>query len=115
MVEQTGHGVPKIIGVYGTQAFDISDNHITVTIPFAFEPSMNQTSYDGLSKSHVLVLRTIRNNPTMKLYELSKVCGLGKTRLSEIISDLKSLGKIKRIGGNRNGYWYVIRNGFDSF
>ena len=115
MVEQTGHGVPKIIGVYGTQAFDISDNHITVTIPFAFEPSMNQTSYDGLSKSHVLVLRTIRNNPTMKLDELSKVCGLGKTRLSEIISDLKSLGKIKRIGGNRNGYWYVIRNGFDSF
>ena len=115
MVEQTGHGVPKIIGVYGTQAFDISDNHITVTIPFAFEPSMSQTSYDGLSKSHVLVLRTIRNNPTMKLDELSKVCGLGKTRLSEIISDLKSLGKIKRIGGNRNGYWYVIRNGFDSF
>ena len=105
MVEQTGHGVPKITGVYGTRAFNISENHITVTIPFAFEPSMSRTSYDGLSKSHVLVLRTIRNSPTMKLDEISNVCGLGKTRISEIIADLKSLGKIERIGGNRNGYW----------
>ena len=68
---------------------------------------MNRTSYDGLSKSHALVLRTIKNNPTMKLDELTKVCGIGKTRLSEIISDLKSTGRIERIGGNRNGYWNV--------
>ncbi|MBQ7152641.1 MAG: putative DNA binding domain-containing protein [Clostridia bacterium] len=107
MVEQTGHGVPKIISVYGTRAFDISENHITVTIPFAFEPSMNQTSYDGLSRSHAAVLRTIRNNPTIKLDEIARACELGTTRVSQIISDLKAWGKIERTGGKRNGYWNV--------
>ncbi|MBQ6052282.1 MAG: putative DNA binding domain-containing protein [Clostridia bacterium] len=107
LVEQTGHGVPKIISVYGTSAFDITDNHIIVTIPFAFEPSINQTSYDGLSKSHSLVLKTIKNNPSFKVDEIVKVCGLGRTRVSKIISDLKELGKIERAGGSRNGYWIV--------
>lgn len=107
MVEQTGHGVPKIIGVYGTKAFDIAENHITVTIPFAFEPSMNYTSYDGLSKSHITVLKIIKNNPMLKVNEIAAAAELGKTRVSQIISDLKSLGKIERIGGNKNGYWNV--------
>ena len=105
MVEQTGHGVPKIIGVYGTKAFDITDNHITVTIPFAFEPSMNQVSSDGLSKSHTAVLNAIKNNPTMKLDEIAMISGIGKSRVSEIVSDLKTAGKIERVGGRRNGYW----------
>jgi predicted HTH transcriptional regulator len=107
MVEQTGHGVPKIVSVYGTGAFNISENHITVTIPFAFEPSMNRASYDGLSKTHAQVLKTIRNNPTVKLDGIVKACGLGRSRVSEIISDLKNAGKLVRVGGNRNGYWSV--------
>ena len=34
IVDHTGHGVPIIIEKYGREAFDISDNHIIVTIPF---------------------------------------------------------------------------------
>ena len=33
-IEQTGHGVPLIVSRYGREAFDISENFITVTIPF---------------------------------------------------------------------------------
>lgn len=107
MVEQTGHGVPKIIGVYGTQAFEIADNHITVTIPFAFEPSMNQTSYDGLSTTHAAVLKVIKNNPSLRIEDIAKLAGIGRTRTAQIITDLKSLGKIERVGGNKKGYWKV--------
>ena len=107
MVEQTGHGVPKIIGVYGTQAFEIADNHITVTIPFAFEPSMNQTSYDGMSTTHAAVLKVIKNNPALRLEEIAKLAGIKRTRTTQIISDLKALGRIERVGGNRKGYWKV--------
>ena len=107
MVEQTGHGVPKIIGVYGTQAFEIADNHITVTIPFAFEPSMNQTSYDGLSTTHAAVLKVIKNNPSLRIEDIAKLAGVGRTRTNQIITDLKSIGKIERVGGNKKGYWKV--------
>ncbi|MCR4593919.1 MAG: putative DNA binding domain-containing protein [Clostridiales bacterium] len=107
MVEQTGHGVPKIIGTYGTQVFEIADNHITVTIPFAFEPSMNQTSYDGLSTTHAAVLKAIKNNPSLRTEDIAKLAEIGRTRTSQIISDLKSLGKIERFGGNKKGYWKV--------
>lgn len=107
MVEQTEHGVPKIIGVYGTQAFEIADNHITVTIPFAFEPSMNQTSYDGLSTTHAAVLKVIKNNPSLRIEDIAKLAGIGRTRTTQIITDLKSLGKIERVGGNKKGYWKV--------
>ena len=33
-IEQTGHGVPLIVSRYGREAFDISENFVTVTIPF---------------------------------------------------------------------------------
>lgn len=108
MVEQTGHGVPKIISVYGTQAFEIADNHITVTIPFAFEPSMNQTSYEGLSTTHAAVLKVIKNSPSLRIDDIAKLAGIGRTRTNQIITDLKSLGKIERVGGNKKGYWRVI-------
>lgn len=107
LVEQTGHGVPKIISVYGTQAFEITDHHITVTLPFAFEPGMNQTSYDGMSTTHAKVLKVIKNNPTLRTEETAKLAGIGRTRTTQIIADLKSSGKIERIGGNKKGYWKV--------
>ena len=32
--ERTGHGIPKIIKLYGKKAFDINDNYIMVTLNF---------------------------------------------------------------------------------
>ena len=105
MVEQTGHGVPKIVSVYGKDAFELADNHITVTIPFAFEPTMAQANYDGLPKSHAAVLKIIRENPLFKTDQIAKAAGLGRTRISQIIADLKEMGKLVRVGGKRAGFW----------
>lgn len=107
LVEQTGHGNLVILAKYGKKAFDIQDNHITVTIPFAFSPSMKQINVNGLSPTHSKVLIAIKDNPTFTQKELGKYCGLGTTRLSEIIKDLKSLGKIERVGSKKGGYWQV--------
>jgi len=105
LVEQTGHGVPKIVSVYGQEAFELADNHITVKIPFAFEPSTARTSYDGLSKSHAAVLKIISENPLGKIEEFAEKVNLGRTRVAQIIADLKSMGKLDRIGGKKGGYW----------
>jgi len=107
IVEQTGHGVPKIVGVYGTKAFTISDNYITVTIPFAYEPSFKQISYDGLTKSQKKLLSIIKDYPTATIKELANIAGLGTTRVSTIVQELKKLGIIERIGKIKSGYWHV--------
>ena len=107
MVEQTGHGVPKIVSVYGKDAFTIADNYLVVTIPFAYEPSFKQINYDGLSLSERKVLSIIKDNPTSSIAEISSLADLGTTRTSEIIAKLKELGRIERVGKTKGGYWLI--------
>ena len=105
MVEQTGHGVPKIVSVYGKDAFELADNHITVRIPFAFAPGMTQGGDDGLPKSHAAVLRLLKENPLWKVEALVAPTGLSKSRIAQIIAELKARGRLARRGGKRGGWW----------
>lgn len=107
LVEQTGHGNLVIVAKYGRDAFDIQDSHITVTIPFAFVPSMSEIDTDNLLPSHIKVLKAIKNNPQKTIKEIAAMAGIGATRTSEIIADLKSMGRLERIGGKKGGYWKV--------
>ncbi len=107
IVEQTGHGNLVIVSRYGREAFEISDSHITVKIPFAFEPSMNTVSSDGMHPSQQKVLKAIKDNPQLSQKQLAAICGLSVPRLAQIVSYLKQTGRIERIGSNRNGYWEV--------
>lgn len=108
LIEQTGHGNLVIVDKYGKDAFSINKNYITVTIPFAFTPSMKQVDVNGLSPVHAKVLMAIKDNPTFTRKDLASFCGLGTTRIGEIMKDLKELGKIERIGGNKGGYWKIV-------
>lgn len=110
-VEQTGHGVPAIINKYGREAFDISENHIIVTLKFPFSISKIQVENDNLSQSQNKVFQAIKNDPLITTSLLSKVCGLSTARISKIISELKSLGKISREGSRKNGYWKIEKTG----
>jgi ATP-dependent DNA helicase RecG len=107
LIEQTGHGNLVIIDKYGKNAFNINENYITVTIPFAFTPSMKQVDVNGLSKNQAKILLVIKENPTFTLKEIATFCELGTSRVSVIIKSLKEMGKIERVGGNKGGYWKV--------
>jgi predicted HTH transcriptional regulator len=107
MVEQTGHGVPKIVGVYGREAFELAENHITVKLPFAFEPTMAQKSFDGLPKSAAAVLGVVREHPLYTMEEIAAEVGLGRSRVAQILAELKELGRLERLGGKKGGYWKV--------
>ncbi|MBO5528638.1 MAG: putative DNA binding domain-containing protein [Bacilli bacterium] len=108
LVEQTGHGNLIIVGAYGREAFDIEENYIVVTIPFAFVPSMKQIDVEGLSPSHRKVLLALKDNPAYSKAQLASFCDLGTTRVSQILSDLKAMGKIERIGATKGGYWKIL-------
>ncbi len=55
IIEQTGHGIPKIVSKYGKDAFEFFPNHIIVKIPFSFTPTFAQIDND-LPASHRLIL-----------------------------------------------------------
>ena len=63
----------------------------------------------SLNASQIKVLAEIRNNPNITKPQLSIRCNLGKTSIDNILSKLKELGYIKRVGSNKTGYWEVIK------
>ena len=105
LVEQTGHGVPEIIKHYGKEAFNVSDNHIIVTLKFPFSIRIGENDYSSLNSSQIKVLNAIKNNPSITTKELVKVVGLQTSRIATLLKELKELGKIERVGSNKNGYW----------
>ena len=107
MIEQTGHGNLVIVDKYGKDAFSINENHIIVTIPFAFTPSMKQLDVNGLSPIQSKVLTVIKENPTFTMKEIAAFCQIGTTRVGQVIKSLKEQGRLERIGGNKGGFWEV--------
>ena len=107
LIEQTGHGNLLIVARYGREAFQIGENFINVTIPFAFVPTMALAGQPNLLPRQSDVLETLANHPTFTLKQVAAMVGLGTTRVNEIIDELRSLGKLERVGGKRNGYWLV--------
>ena len=107
-VEQTGHGIPLIIGKYGTQAFDISQNFITVTIPFNRSMASGRleagAAYNAAQAS---VLHALKENPAYTIKNLKAVCGFSDGYIRKLLTQLKAAGCLKHIGSNKNGYWSV--------
>ena len=68
---------------------------------------MAQMGNEGLSKSQAAVLKAMRENPLYKIEEIAALVGLGKARVSQVIAELKSLGRLERVGGKKGGYWRV--------
>ena len=61
----------------------------------------------NLNNSQIKVLAEIINNSNVTKQQLMNLCELGKTSIDNIISILKKLGYIERIGSNKTGYWRV--------
>lgn len=106
-VEQTGHGVPEILKNYGREAFDITENHIVVTLKFPFELESKNQDISILNDAQKKVLMAIRDNPNILTRELTKVVDLKISRVNQIIRELKDLDMLKRMGSNKSGYWEV--------
>ena len=110
-VEQTGHGVPLIISKYGTQAFDIMENFINVTIPF--DKTMLQgidsrpSEPQHLNKAQEAVYLYLREHPNATIPTLVNACGFSDSYIRSILAFLKKNHFIRRVGSNKTGYWQV--------
>lgn len=110
--EQTGHGVPTILSKYGKGAFKISDNYLTVTIPFAFKPTWafvgeKQSGSFLLSDGQKAILEALKRNPRMTGDELAKATSFSVSMIKKSMVKLQEMGLIKRAGSKRYGYWIL--------
>jgi predicted HTH transcriptional regulator len=115
-IEQSGHGVPKIVSVYGREAFDINESGVKVTIPFAFTPKSvlvrrnNDRNRSGLSKDKREVLDYLEMNGDAKLSDVASETGISLSSVKKIVTSLKAEGLLKNEGTNRNSIWVVNRS-----
>lgn len=110
--EQTGHGVPTILSKYGKQTFKISDNYLTVTIPFAFKPTWafvaeKENESMVLSDGQKAILEALKVNPRLTGKELAKATDLSISAIKKNTIKLQGMGLIERTGSKRYGYWIL--------
>ena len=112
-IEQSGHGVPRIVRSYGKGAFHITESGLKVTIPFSFTPSFVTTRRSNneirktLDKDMGKVLDCMERDPFIKLNDISKETGITLSSVKKIVMSLKEKGLLVNEGTNRNSKWTV--------
>ena len=109
IVDHTGHGVPIIIEKYGRGAFEISDNHIIVTISFDLEVMKSINVDVNINKNERQIIELILNAPTLTAEKLSIEINKTKRTAERYLKSLQEKGYIERSGSNKNGYWKVLK------
>lgn len=115
--EKSGRGVPKIIKMYGKEAFTFRENSIVVTIPFQ---KINTTSKNvgnkignkkiSLNSRRQTILKEIRDNANVTAKELSRILKISETAVENNLSFLKQNDYVERIGSKKAGYWKVLKD-----
>ena len=95
----------------------MSNDTVTVTIPYAFKPSdvvarEGVTGIDmGLDGKESDVLNYLRRNPYAKISEVASSMGTNPSDIKRVMSSLREKGLLRNDGTNRNSKWTVILNG----
>lgn len=105
IVEQTGHGVPKIVKKYGTESYEFGTSMITVTIPFAktgFESNQNVTEKSITDEEKIIL--AIKKTPNISTTELAKIIDKSRRTIARIIENSDN---IVRVGPDNGGHWEI--------
>ena len=117
IVDHTGHGIPIIIEKYGRDAFEISDNHIIVTVPFDSEvmKSINvginvgiKTSEAKLSDRQRIIISVIKANPFVTAKQMSETLSVTLRTIERDLSVMQKANIIRHEGSNKTGVWVVL-------
>ena len=49
-----------------------------------------------------------KNNNQISINEIAALLNISKRKCERVIAELKRIGKVKRIGSPRKGYWVVM-------
>lgn len=120
--EKSGRGVPKIIEVYGKDAFSFRENSIVVKIPFnrihmvgnkvgnkVGDKVGDTDTKQRLSPRRQHILSEMRDNPNITIAGLASILSISTTAIENHIGFLRANGYIERVGSNKTGYWKVLK------
>ena len=116
--ERSGRGVTKIVDTYGEKVFDIEDDFIKVTIPFAYERDFGDSKNEQQteqkkrakpSQVQEMIILEMQKNPKITTEQLMIATNLKKTSVQNYIKTLSSNGIIRRVGSKKGGFWEVLR------
>lgn len=107
VVDQSGHGVPTIVDIYGEDAYEFSDDSITVTIPFDKIGFDGHNVHQNVHQKNNLekIIEMVKENGEITLKEMASVIGKSVKTVQRIINDYE---KIKYIGSSKSGHWEII-------
>lgn len=79
-------------------------------------PLTVQTENVALGKGHVVIVLTVPkgidkpyfDNSMVTYDELAHLTGKGRSSVMRIIADLKTAGRLERIGSKKRGIWKII-------
>lgn len=111
--EQSGHGIPQIVKMYGREAFSFRDGMLIVTIPFGYEPDyvkarlIKKEAQSLLTESQKSVLSYLRDHPHASLQETADACRLSLGGVKKIAVRLQAMGVLERVGAKKKSTWVV--------
>lgn len=104
-VEQSGFGINKITEVYGRDVFRITDNFITVILPY--DSDVMKTTTKTTSDIENRILSIIRENPKITVKSISRMVEITEDGIRYHIKKLKKQGLLEYIGASRSGHWEI--------
>ena len=114
--ERSGRGVNKICDKYGENVFEINDDFVKVTIPFAYErkfgngyekTNISTIKLKKADKVKLLIVDEMKKNPKITTNDLIDIAKLSKTSIQKYIRELTAKNVIKRMDGKNGGYWKI--------
>jgi ATP-dependent DNA helicase RecG len=68
----------------------------------------------GVNETQWKVLVLMAANPAITGSQLSEATGVTKRQIEKVISQLKDLGLITRVGSDRKGQWLIVQEVSDA-
>ena len=86
------------------------ENSVTLTLTAKSGMSRQVAQDGGREKSKEKILALLSANPHATTADLIAETGLSVSGVEKNIRELKTLGKLKRIGPDKGGWWEVVTN-----
>lgn len=108
--EESGHGVPSVVSVYGDDAYVFSEYFIDVIIPFNKDGFNKPKSISGKKQPADIrkeILEILKNNGRISRKDLIIILNITEGSARHHLNKLQEEGKIEHIGPDKGGYWKV--------
>lgn len=121
-VEQSGFGINKIIEIYGEKVFKITDNFISVILPFDVDvmdaivrninlpPKTNVKVPKNTKRNSTIdnaILEIIKNDSSISARMIALKVGISEDGVRYHIKKLKKQGLIEYVGSSKTGNWII--------